>query len=47
MTAFRIIITNVLGYFIPRFILYPNFEWDDKIEKDMVVKTIVKTLKPL
>ncbi|MCR1953996.1 TetR/AcrR family transcriptional regulator [Clostridioides mangenotii] len=47
MTAFRIIITNVLGYFIPRFILYPNLEWDDKAEKDMVVKTIVKTLKPL
>jgi len=46
MTAFRIIITNVLGYFIPRFILYPNLEWDDKTEKDMVVKTIISALSP-
>jgi AcrR family transcriptional regulator len=46
MTAFRIIITNVLGYFIPRFILYPNLEWDDKTEKDLVVKTIISALSP-
>lgn len=44
MTIFRILITNMLGYFIPRCILYPEKHWNDDEELQFVEQSIVKAL---
>lgn len=44
MTFFRIIITNILGFFIPRFILFTDLQWDDEKEINMVIQNIIKSL---
>ena len=44
ITVFRIITTNILGYIIPRFVLFDSLDYDDEKEKEIVVKTIVKSL---
>ncbi|MGM9987745.1 MAG: TetR/AcrR family transcriptional regulator [Bacillaceae bacterium] len=45
MVVFRIISTNVLGYFVPRFMLFADKEWKDEEELQVVIRTIVKALK--
>ena len=45
LSIFRIIITNIMGYFIPRFILFPNLNWDDEKEKEITIESIIKILK--
>lgn len=45
LSIFRIIITNAMGYFIPRFILFPNLNWDDEKEKEITIESIIKILK--
>lgn len=44
MTFFRIIITNILGFLIPRFVLFPDLQWDDEKEINMVIQNIIKSL---
>jgi AcrR family transcriptional regulator len=44
ITIFRIIITNLFGYLVPRFVLYPELNWDDEYEKKIVIKCIKKAL---
>lgn len=44
MTFFRIIITNTLGFLIPRFVLFPDSHWDDEKEINMVIQNIIKSL---
>ena len=44
ITFFRIIITNILGFLIPRFVIFPDLEWDDDKEINMVIKNIIKSL---
>ena len=44
MTFFRLIITNILGFFIPRFILFTDLQWDDEKEINMVIQNIIKSL---
>lgn len=44
ITVFRIITTNILGYIIPRFVIFDSLDYDDEKEKEIVVKTIVKSL---
>ncbi len=43
-TIFRIIITNLFGYLVPRFVLYPELSWDDEYEKKIVIQCIKKAL---
>lgn len=45
MTLFRIIITNILSFLIPRFVLFPDLKWDDDKEIKMVTQNIIKLLK--
>lgn len=45
LSIFRIIITNIMGYVIPRFILFPNLNWDDEKEKEITIESIIKLLK--
>ena len=45
LSIFRIIITNIMGYFIPRFILFPDLNWDDEKEKEVTIQSIIKILK--
>lgn len=45
LSIFRIMITNAMGYFIPRFILFPNLNWDDEKEKEITIESIIKVLK--
>lgn len=45
LSIFRIIITNAMGYFIPRFILFPNLNWNDEKEKEITIESIIKILK--
>lgn len=45
LSIFRIMITNAMGYFIPRFILFPNLNWDDEKEKEITIESIIKILK--
>ncbi|WP_455537847.1 hypothetical protein [Terrisporobacter sp.] len=45
ITFFRIIITNLLGFLIPRFVLFPNLQWDDQKEINKIIENIVKLLK--
>ena len=44
-TLFRIIITNILSFLIPRFVLFPDLKWDDDKEIKMVTQNIIKLLK--
>ncbi|MDK2584366.1 TetR/AcrR family transcriptional regulator [Romboutsia sedimentorum] len=44
ITIFRIIITNLFGYLVPRFVLYPELSWDDEYEKKIVIQCIKKAL---
>ena len=44
ITFFRIIITNILGFLIPRFVIFPDLEWDDDKEINMVITNIIKSL---
>lgn len=46
MSIFRLLVTNIMGYFIPRFILFPNSNWDDEKEKGITIQSIIKILKP-
>lgn len=41
---FRVIITNILGFLIPRFVLFPDLQWDDEKEINMVIQNIIKSL---
>lgn len=41
---FRIIINNMLGFLIPRFVLFPDLQWDDEKEINMVIQSIIKSL---
>ncbi|MCC3863600.1 TetR/AcrR family transcriptional regulator [Terrisporobacter petrolearius] len=44
ITFFRIIITNILGFLIPRFVLFPDLQWNDEKEINMVIQNIIKSL---
>lgn len=44
ITFFRIIITNILGFLIPRFVLFPALQWNDEKEINMVIQNIIKSL---
>lgn len=44
ITFFRITITNILGFLIPRFVLFPNLNWNDEKELNMVIQNIIKSL---
>ncbi|MGL4818364.1 MAG: TetR/AcrR family transcriptional regulator [Bacilli bacterium] len=44
-TMIRIVLSNLLGYLLPRFVLMPEYEWDDERELQTVVTTIVVALK--
>ncbi|MEW9078815.1 TetR/AcrR family transcriptional regulator [Terrisporobacter glycolicus] len=44
ITFFRIIITNILGFLIPRFVLFPILQWNDEKEINMVIQNIIKSL---
>jgi AcrR family transcriptional regulator len=38
----RTMMTQVFGYFMVRFALFPNFNWDDSLEVEQLVQVIVK-----
>ncbi|MGL6108232.1 TetR/AcrR family transcriptional regulator [Romboutsia sp.] len=40
----RIIISNIFGYFIQRFIICPELNYDDKHDKEVIANTIIKAL---
>ncbi|MPN08135.1 hypothetical protein SDC9_155413 [bioreactor metagenome] len=44
ITFFRIIITNILGFLIPRFVLFSDLQWNDEKEINMVIQNIIKSL---
>jgi len=37
----RILITNILGYLFSRYILFPNYEWDDEHETEWTIRSIL------
>jgi AcrR family transcriptional regulator len=40
----RLAITSVLGFLITRYILFPNFDWDDELETERTVQFIMHGL---
>jgi AcrR family transcriptional regulator len=40
----RLAITSVLGFLFTRYVLFPNFEWDDEIETERTVQFIMHGL---
>ncbi|MBS4196175.1 TetR/AcrR family transcriptional regulator [Lederbergia citri] len=42
----RLMLTNILGYLFSRYILFPNFEWDDELETERTLQTILHGLSP-
>ncbi|WML46313.1 TetR/AcrR family transcriptional regulator [Neobacillus sp. PS3-40] len=40
----RLTITSVLGFLISRYILFPDFEWDDEVETERTVQFIMHGL---
>ncbi len=46
MLIIRTIFTNLLGYVIPRFFVFPEHPWDDEAELREVKKIILKVLRP-
>lgn len=46
MVIIRTIFTNLLGYVIPRFFVFPEHQWNDEVELQNVKAVIVKALTP-
>jgi AcrR family transcriptional regulator len=40
----RLAITSVLGFLITRYILFPNFDWDDELETERTIQFIMHGL---
>lgn len=41
-TLIRTMLTQVFGYFLARFALFPDLNWDDSLEVDQLVQVILK-----
>ncbi|QDP39091.1 TetR/AcrR family transcriptional regulator [Radiobacillus deserti] len=45
-TLLRFIITNVLGFIVTRYLVFPDRDWNDEQEVENVVKLIIDGLRP-
>lgn len=44
ISILRIVVTNIFGYIVQRYVLFPNLIWDDDFEKEMIINTIIKSV---
>ncbi|MBW8350078.1 TetR/AcrR family transcriptional regulator [Bacillus sp. IITD106] len=42
----RLMLTNIFGYLISRYILFPHNEWDDELETERTIQVILHGLSP-
>ncbi|MBS4201009.1 TetR/AcrR family transcriptional regulator [Bacillus sp. FJAT-49732] len=40
----RLMLTNMFGYLFSRYILFPNYEWDDELETERTIQSIMHGL---
>ncbi|MGL4523686.1 MAG: TetR/AcrR family transcriptional regulator [Bacilli bacterium] len=45
-TVVQIILSNFVGFLVTRFILFPDKEWDDEQEQQVLIRSIVRSITP-